>query len=149
MAGSIMIRRIEHQDVPALFVVRVATRENVLSLDQLASLGITEATIHEAIEGSHAGWLYEDQGRVVAFAMGDYEGKELTVIAVLPDYEKQGIGGQLLTQVENWLKSKGCDEICLSTDLDVKLRAYGFYRKWGWVDNKIEKGYRYMRKRLN
>lgn len=144
-----MIRRIEHQDVPALFVVRVATRENVLSLDQLASLGITEATIHEEIEGSHAGWLYEDQGRVVAFAMGDYEGKELTVIAVLPDYEKQGIGGQLLTQVENWLKSKGCDEICLSTDLDVKLRAYGFYRKWGWVDNKIEKGNRYMCKRLN
>lgn len=144
-----MIRKIEHDDVPALFLVRVATRENALSLDQLASLGITEATIHEAIDGSHAGWLYEDQGTVVAFAMGDYVDKELTVIAVLPDYEKLGIGGQLLTQVENWLKSKGCDEICLGTDLDVKLRAYGFYRKWGWVDSKIEKGNRYMRKRLN
>lgn len=143
-----MIRQIEHKDVPALFVVRVATRENALSLEQLARLGVTEESIHVAIDGSHAGWLYEDQGKVVAFAMGDYEESELTVIAVLSSYEKQGIGGQLLSSVENWLKSKGCKEIWLTTDIDMELRAYGFYQRSGWVDTKIEHGDRYMRKCL-
>lgn len=52
-----MIRKIRHQDVLALFVVRVATRENDYSLEQLAKLGITEESIHLAMNASHAGWL--------------------------------------------------------------------------------------------
>lgn len=143
-----MIRRINHEDVPALFLVRVATRENALSLEQLAKLGITQESIHEAIDGSHAGWLYEVENKIVAFAMGDYKNGELTVIAVLPEFEKLGIGGQLLTQVENWLRSNGCEEIWLTTDIDTELRAYGFYQRSGWLDSKIEKGNRYMSKCL-
>lgn len=80
--------------------------------------------------------------------MGNYENSEVTVIAVLPEYENQGIGGLLLAEVENWLISKGCDEIWLTTDIDVDLRAYGFYKRLGWQDSKIEKGNRYMRKFL-
>lgn len=54
-----MIRKISRADVRSLFDVRVATRENVMSLDELASLGITEDSIKVALEQSHCGWLCE------------------------------------------------------------------------------------------
>jgi len=41
------LRQIEISDIAALFRVRVATDQNCLSLDQLASLGITEASVRE------------------------------------------------------------------------------------------------------
>ena len=53
-----------------------------------------------------------------------------------------------MTKVESWLFAEGCSEIWLTTDIDVQLRAYSFYRNRGWTDWKIEKGNRYMKKRL-
>ena len=144
-----MIRKISRADVRSLFDVRVATRENVMSLDELASLGITENSIKVALEQSHCGWLCEIEGKTVGFAMGNSDGGEMTVIALLPEYEDKGIGSKLLTNVENWLHSKGCNEIWLTTDIDPNLRAYGFYLKQGWQDNEIKDGLRYMTKKLN
>jgi ribosomal protein S18 acetylase RimI-like enzyme len=143
-----MIREIEHKDVPALFPVRIATRENRMSIDELASIGITADSMQAAIQGTHKGWLSEDNGKVVGFAMGDSEAAELTVIALLPEYEGKGIGKRLLYSVEQWVESKGCKSIWLTTDTDTSLRAYGFYIKHGWEDLKIEHGLRYMIKKL-
>ncbi len=144
-----MIREIVERDIPALFVVRPQTRENAMSLRELASIGITQASTTTAIQGSHKGWLFEDENEVVGFAMGDCENAELTVMAMLPPYEGKGIGGQLLTKVEGWLESEGCQQIWLTTDINPKLRAYGFYLRHGWYDWKIERGLRFMRKALN
>ena len=117
-----------------------------MSMEELASIGITVESMREAIKGSHKGWLSEEDGRVVGFAMGDFDGAEMTVIALLPEYEGKGIGSQLLTNVENWLHSKSCNEIWLTTDIDPNLRAYGFYKRHGWQDSEIKNGLRYMTK---
>lgn len=143
-----MIREIEVKDIPALFVVRPQTRENAMSIDELASIGITPESIETAINGSHKGWLYEEDGAVGGFAMGNSENSELTVMAMLPVHEGKGIGGELLRNVESWLKSKGCKNIWLTTDINPELRAYGFYRSQGWEDWKIEHGLRFMSKSL-
>ena len=143
-----MIREILDNDFVSLFGVRVATRENAMSLQELGSIGITEESMKLAIKGFHRGWLYEVGGRPVGFAMGDYEASEFTVIAILPEYEYRGIGRQLLTKVENWLQLKGCEEIWLTTDIDTNLRAYGFYKKYGWQDKEVKNGLRYMFKRF-
>ncbi|NRA18468.1 MAG: GNAT family N-acetyltransferase [Oceanospirillaceae bacterium] len=143
-----MIREIEDRDVAFLFPVRIATRENRLSMDELAGIGITEVSIREAIKGSHKGWLYEQDGNIVGFAMGDSDANELTVIALLPQYEKMGIGRKLLGKVEKWLKAQGCKSIWLTTDINDQLQAYTFYINNGWQDLKIEQGLRYMSKEL-
>jgi ribosomal protein S18 acetylase RimI-like enzyme len=52
------------------------------------------------------------------------------VIAVLKEYEGNGIGRRLLRLVEDWLFSEGWDELWLTTDRDETLRAVGFYRTW-------------------
>ena len=148
MSDRSVIREIVENDVPSLFRVRVATRENAMSLDELEGVGVTEDSIRAAIKGTHRGWLCEENGEIVGFAMGDYHGSEMTVIALLPTYENRGIGAQLLSRVESWLRSEGCKEVWLTTDIDPCLRAYGFYLDQGWKDGKIESGLRYMTKNL-
>ena len=141
-----IIREIEKQDVHDLFVVRTKTRENNMTLDELEKLGITEKSVTEMLNNTHRGWLCKVDGKVVGFSMGNKTNGEMWVIAILPEYEEKGIGAKIITEVENWLFSEGWNEIWLTTDVDESLRAYGFYKKQGWVDNKIEDGLRYMKK---
>lgn len=143
-----MIREIVENDIPALFVVRPQTRENAMTVEELAGIGITHDSMKVAIKGSHRGWLFEEDGEVGGFAMGNSENAELTVMAMLPAHERKGIGGRLLTRVESWLESEGCERTWLTTDANPNLRAYGFYLRHGWGDWKIEHGLRYMEKVL-
>jgi ribosomal protein S18 acetylase RimI-like enzyme len=139
-------RRIGQPDIPALFTVRVATRENTLSREDLTQMGITEMSVAEMLRSSHSGWLCEVDGRVVGFAMGNHANGEMWVIAVLPEHEERGIGEELLTRVEHDLWDAGWDTIWLTTDVDPSLRAYGFYLRLGWSDREIKNGDRYMQK---
>jgi len=141
-----IFREITVQDVPELFAVRVATRENALSMAELKRLGITEATVTDMIGTSHRGWLCELEGRVAGFAMGNRHNGEMWVVALRPEFEGRGLGAELLTRVENWLWAEGWERIWLTTDLDPNLRAYGFYLHQGWTDWRICDGLRYMQK---
>lgn len=139
-------REIAARDVPDLFAVRAATRQNALSRGQLARLGITPESVLTMLRTTHRGWLCEEDGRIVGFAMGNGKTGEMWVVAVLPDCEGQGIGANLLTRVEEWLGSRGWPEIWLTTDIDTTLRAYGFYRRQGWIDHGVNDGLRTMKK---
>ena len=139
------IRPITHADIPALFEVRPRTRENALSIDELRALGITPESVANWLQGSVSGWLWEAfSDQVAGFVMADCSTGELLVIALLPEYEGRGIGGQLMQHAEEWLFRSGCDRAWLTTDLDQSLRAYGFYRHRGWSDWKLERGLRWM-----
>lgn len=138
-------RAITADDIPALFDVRPRTRENALTVEELRRLGITPTSVRQRLAGTTKGWLCVTAGgQLVAFCMADRATGELLVIAVLPEYERAGIGGKLMELAEGWLAESGCARAWLSTDLDTSLRAYGFYRKRGWADWKIERGNRYM-----
>ena len=141
---SARFREITSRDVPALFDVRTATHQNNMTLEELHSLGINVESVREKLEETYKGWLCEVGGQVVGFAMGDRATGELWVIAVLPEYIGKGIGSRLLRAVENWLAESGCDRLWLTTDVDPALKAYDFYRRHGWQDDRIEDGIRYM-----
>lgn len=138
------LRPITHTDIPALFEVRVATHENAMTLEELERLGITPESVASMLGESHAGWLWEDEGRVVGFAMGNRLTGEMWVIALLPEYVGRGLGSRLLREVEGWLAAQGWSRIWLTTDPDTSLKAYAFYRKHGWNDDRVENGDRYM-----
>jgi ribosomal protein S18 acetylase RimI-like enzyme len=143
-----MYREITTEDIPNIFEVRAATDENNLSLEELHSMGITEHSVCDKICGTYKGWLYETDDQIVGFAMGNRETGELWVIAILPEYINKGIGSGLLQLVENWLFESGCKALWLTTDMNTQLRAYSFYRKNGWEDDRIEDGLRYMVKKI-
>jgi len=147
--GALKFREITADDVPALFRVRPKTRENALTLEELQRLGINPQSVTKSLAQTTKGWLCEDRGQVVAFAMADCASSEFLVIAVLPEYEGRGIGGRLMALAKEWLAASGCMRAWLTTDLDINLRAYGFYRKHGWADWKIERQLRWMELRLS
>lgn len=148
MEGRPRYRPITDGDMEAIFRVRVATRENAYTLSELEALGITPKSVIAMMRDTHRGWLCEVDGQAVGFAMGDRRLGEMWVIAVLPQYEGQGIGGRLLTLVEDWLWDEGWKSIWLTTDVDTSLRAYGFYLRQGWQDRNLRDGLRYMEKHV-
>ena len=145
MANNAVFREITAADMPAIFDVRVATWHNDRGRQELTELGITHPSVCEMLESSHRGWLCEIDSRVVGFAMGNRDTGEMWVIAVLQEYEGNGIGKRLLGLVEAWLFSQGWSEIWLTTDPDETIRAVGFYRHLGWTDWKLD-GDRFMKK---
>jgi ribosomal protein S18 acetylase RimI-like enzyme len=144
----VTFREIQARDLPRIFAVRLATWHNDNGREELTRLGITPESVRQRLAESHRGWLCEVDGRTVGFAMGDGQTGEMWVIAVLRECEGRGIGRRLLRLVEDWLASEGWQEIWLTTHTDEGVRAVGFYRQAGWVDWKIERGNRYMRKTL-
>ena len=137
-------REVTAGDIPDLFYVRTRTRENTYTHEQLLRLGITLESVADKLATSFKGWLCTDGDHVVAFCIADRSTGELWVIAVLPQYEGKGIGNKLMGLAEHWLWASGCDRAWLTTDVDTKLRAYGFYRQRGWTDWKLENGLRWM-----
>ena len=137
-------REVTPADVPSLFHVRTRTRENQYTLEELARLGITERSVIEKLSSSYRGWLCQFRDSVVGFCMADRGTGELWVIAVLPEFERKGIGNRLMGLAEEWLWASDCNRAWLTTDVDTTLRAYRFYRNRGWVDWKVENGLRWM-----
>jgi ribosomal protein S18 acetylase RimI-like enzyme len=123
----------EQEDVNEVLRVRTLARENALSMDELASLGITPESTSSLLEEDAKGWVCEESGEILGFTMGDGRSGEVLVLAVLPQHEGRGIGRRLLDFVEGWLFSKGHPEVWLRTNPDPSLRAYGFYRSLGWL----------------
>jgi len=130
---SLTFRQMTVEDVPATFAVRFSTIENAITLERLETdYGITPQSVTESMARDVKGWLCEDAGRAVGFAMGDTSSGEVLVVAVCPEYEHRGIGKTLLSMVRDWLFSQGHDCIWLLSTPDANLRAYGFYRSLGW-----------------
>lgn len=125
-------------DVAGMFEVRTQVRENHMSLAELAELGITPQSLPAMLSGSGRGWVACDEGRVVAFAMADTSDGALFALFVHQSHEGKGLGRQLMQAAESWLGAQGCREIWLLTDADPSVRANGFYRHLGWLDDGIQ-----------
>ena len=127
------VRLATESDLDTLFELRTSVRENHQSREELAALGITPATIAEALAKDSRAWLAnDDAGRALGFAMAD--GAQGTVFAlfVRPDAQRRGVGSALLATAEAWLFERGWEEIWLLTGADPSLRAHGVYRAAGW-----------------
>ena len=138
---ALTFREMKIGDLPAAFAVRLSTLENAVTMQELEEhYGITPESLSTAIRAHVRGWLCEDAGRVVGFAMGDRSKGEVQVVAVLPEYEGRAIGKDLLDRVTAWLFSEGHQEIWLLSNPDPDVRAQGFYRKLGWRATGVRKG---------
>lgn len=134
-------REMQISDLPVAFDVRLSTVENALTMEQLErDYGTTPQSLAKAMTSHVKGWLCEEAGKAVGFAMGDRSNGEVQVVAVHPESEGRGIGKKLLQYVQRWLFTEGYDEIWLLANPDPNIRAYGFYRKLGWRTTGSTKG---------
>lgn len=120
------IRTARVSDIPALYLIRNAVKENVLSNPGL----VTDADCIDYITNRGKGWVYLIENEVVGFAIADLTDHNIWALFVHPDYEKQGIGKQLHDVMLDWYFSQTDTTVWLSTD--AQTRAEQFYRKAGW-----------------
>ncbi|WP_112308978.1 GNAT family N-acetyltransferase [Pseudogemmobacter bohemicus] len=125
----VAIRPAAPSDVPAIFLIRLAVRENVLTEAELAALGITRQSVAAMLSAPGSAWVAEEAGRVAGFALIDPEEASLFAAFVLPEAEGRGIGRALVARAEAALFAQHA-EIWLETERNS--RAEGFYRHLGW-----------------
>jgi ribosomal protein S18 acetylase RimI-like enzyme len=133
---ELQFRETRLPDIEALFELRGRTRQNPLSREALAQLGITPgSTAEDLTAGNIGGSVCTHDTRIVGFCTGDMHTGEILVLAVLPNYEGNGIGKRLLSRVVDRLRETGAQRIWLAASADPTVRAHGFYRALGWQPN--------------
>lgn len=120
-----MLRAARREDIPAMHRIRLAVREN-----RLTSSVVTEADYVPFIEAHGRGWVVEEHGEIVGFAIGDVRSGNIWALFVEPGHEGKGHGRQLHQAMVSWLWSQGLERLWLTTDPDT--RAQRFYLVAGW-----------------
>jgi ribosomal protein S18 acetylase RimI-like enzyme len=130
---TLTFREAQPRDIADMFELRARTRENPISPEDLALLGITpESSAASIASGSTSCWVCLNDASLVGFSSGDHATGEILVVAVSPDFEGEGIGKRLLNSVVESLQSRGCARLWLAASPDPGLRSHGFYRHLGW-----------------
>lgn len=123
------IRLANVEDVAAIFRVRTSVTQNVLTLPELAELGVTPDAIAEVIRSTPCIWVAEVDGEVAGFAMIELDTACLFAAFVLPLAEGRGMGRDLVAVCEQALFR---EHALIWLETDGRSRAAGFYRHLGW-----------------
>ena len=120
-------------DIPALFSIRTAVRENHLDLARLAERGVTPASVATMLDEREARtWVVEEGDEVVAFSMANAHTGSVFAVFVRAEAEGRGYGRAILTAAEEWLFAAGWDTIWLETGQEPHFRAHRLYQAAGW-----------------
>lgn len=121
-----LLRQALVADIPALWRVRYAVRENTLAPGR-----ISDDEVRAEIEITGRGWVVEDEAGVVqAFAIGNAQTGNIWALFVAPEAEGRGYGARLHEAMIEWLWAQGLDILWLTTGPGT--RALGFYERRGW-----------------
>jgi GNAT superfamily N-acetyltransferase len=127
---TLIVRIAVRSDIPGMHRVRLAVREN-----RLTSSAISEEHYRPAIEETGRGWVAEENGVVLGFAVGNKTTGNIWALFIAPDHEGRGLGGLLHAAMIEWLFEQGLRRLYLGTE--PCTRAERFYRAAGWTFVRI------------
>ena len=120
------LRQATVADIPGIWEVRYSVSENALTPGR-----ISDEDVRVSIEDTGRGWVIEENGKIVAFAIGNAETGNVWALFVKPEAQGRGYGTRLHAAMIEWFRSKSVDRLWLSTGTDTKARK--FYEKNGWI----------------
>ena len=133
-SASITFHAANAEDTPAFIALRGKTRQNAVSQERLAEVGITADTWAAMMRsGSLPGYVCQCGGQLAGYCFGERDTGEIIVLALLPEFEGLGIGKTLLELVMTELRAHGHQRLFLGCSDDPASRSYGFYRYLGWT----------------
>jgi ribosomal protein S18 acetylase RimI-like enzyme len=124
---GLLIRKATREDIPRLFEIRGAVRENRLGDPRRVTIALCEWFIENS-----AFWLWVEEGRVQGFSAGDPRNGSILALFVDPAYEGRGIGRKLLPLAFETLRKAGYQ--CATLTTEPSTRAERFYRRDGWIE---------------
>jgi len=110
--------------MPGLWEVRYSVAENTLTPGL-----ISDEELRRALEDDGRGWVAEDRGRILGFAIGLLSGN-VWALFVRPEAEGRGIGSALHAELLKWFSQQPLERLWLSTGINT--RARDFYEARGW-----------------
>jgi GNAT superfamily N-acetyltransferase len=119
------LRQATRDDLAGIWRVRYSVRENTLAPGR-----IEDDEVIAQLETTGRGWVVEEDGEIVAFAIGDASGANVWALFVDPRAEGRGYGSRLHDTMVEWLWTHGLTTLWLDTGADTQAR--GFYERRGW-----------------
>jgi GNAT superfamily N-acetyltransferase len=92
-----------------------------------------DETLPDELKGGHFPLLFNVDGRPVATVRLDMASPDIStgtvrLVAVLPEYQRQGIGRAMMNKVEKFAVARGMRQLKVNAAYD----AVPFYQKLGW-----------------
>ncbi len=122
-----ILRQATRADSAGLWRVRYAVRENTLTPGRIG-----EDELFDQIERTGRGWVIEEDGDIVAFAIGNASDGNIWALFVDPSAQGRGHGSRLHDVMVDWLFAQGLEQLWLGTGNETRARA--FYERRGWRD---------------
>lgn len=119
------VREAVATDMPGLWEVRYAVTENTLTPGR-----ITDAELRASIEDTGRGWVVEEAGVILGFAIGLAASGNVWALFVRPEAQGRGIGSALHDAMISWFALQPVRMLWLTTGADTKARR--FYESRGW-----------------
>jgi len=120
-----VLRQATRDDLAGIWRVRYAVVENTLTPGRIG-----DDEVVGQIETTGRGWVVEEGGEIVAFAIGDATGANVWALFVDPLAEGRGHGSRLHDTMVEWMWTRGLSALWLNTGATTKAR--GFYERRGW-----------------
>lgn len=111
--------------MPGLWEVRYAVTENTLTPGR-----ISDEELRASIEEAGRGWVVEQDGVILGFAIGLAGTGNVWALFVRPEAQGQGIGSALHGAMIDWFATQPVPLLWLNTGKDTKARV--FYEARGW-----------------
>ncbi len=125
--APVTIREARLSDIPEMHALRLSVRENALNDPS----SVTHEHYERLLTGKGRGFVCDDDGKIVGFAIADLEASNVFGLFVSPEHERRGIGRSLLDQLVRVFREEQLVTAWLSTDPDT--RAERFYLAAGWT----------------
>lgn len=128
------VRRAIVEDVDSIFDVRTSVRENHMSEEDLAEIGVTRESTRQAImDNSLPIWCAFVNEQLIGFSSIKIADKELFALFVRPEHEGKGAGSMLHDIAVNWWVRNFPNEP-LNLNTNKNARSFSFYQKREWVE---------------
>lgn len=103
-----------------------------VGMTTVAQAGTSPIDVFARYQADARAWVVTDDDDVpIAFLLADVVGSfaHVTDIAVHPDFQRRGIGRQLLDHVAGWARARGSTRLTLTTFRDVPWNAPYYERR--------------------
>jgi GNAT superfamily N-acetyltransferase len=124
-AVSGVLRQATRDDLAGIWRVRYAVVENTLTPGR-----IDDAEVVAQLETTGRGWVVEEAGEIVAFAIVGVVDANLWALFVDPCAQGRGHGSRLHDTLVDWAWTQGLSALWLSTGATTRARP--FYERRGW-----------------